>query len=395
MVLSAPFAYVTGKTKGTETDMNVLLMVSWYSPQGKVLMGGRFHYELAEELKKHCNCAIYYPYDRDIKVPCTVETEWGITTYRSQYELKRKIRNRRYMLSAMRKIVKEFKPDIIHGQVATEAGRFAILLGELFHIPVVISEHSTVQASEVRTFPHYYYAKRVYGHSRYNTCVSESLTKELSEIFPKFRFHTVYNGIKKLEVKKAGNMYRIEGAVNMVMVAGLYDRYIKGLQFVLPVLQRLLKEGKKVVLHFVGDGEYRQEYEDMASRLHIRENCIFHGYCDRQKVYDIVSEMDFFVCASIFESFSCATAEAMMCGKPVVATKCGGTDSVVTEDTGILVEKESEQALYEGIVKMVQTYQKYVPDKISDHAYNKFSIEKICQEYLDIYQRVLRQNSSI
>ncbi|MDE6566764.1 MAG: glycosyltransferase family 4 protein [Lachnospiraceae bacterium] len=370
--------------------MNILLMVSWYSPQGEMLTGGRFHYELAEELKKHCNCAIYYPYDRNIKEPYTAEREWGIMTYRSQYELKRKIRNRRYMLSAMRRIVKEFKPDIIHGQVATEAGRFAVMLGQIFHIPVIISEHSTVQASGVQAFPHYYYAKRVYAHSCYNTCVSESLTEDLSKIFPQFQFHTVYNGIKKLKVKKTENIYRREDTVNMVMVAGLYDRYIKGLQFVLPVLQRLLEEGYSVVLHFVGDGEYRQEYENVASELGIRDNCVFHGYCERQKVYDIVNEMDFFVCASIFESFSCATAEAMMCGKPVVATRCGGPDSIITKDVGILVEKESEQALYEGIVKMVKTYQEYSTKTISEYAYSNFSVENVCRQYLDIYQRVLR-----
>ena len=372
--------------------MNILLMVSWYSPQGEILTGGQFHYELAEELKKHCNCAIYYPYDRNIKVPYTAETEWGILTYRSQYELKRKIRNRRYMFLTMQKIVREFKPDIIHGQVATEAGRFAVILGQIFHIPVIISEHSMVQASGVRDFPHYYYAKRVYARSCYNTCVSESLADDLSKIFPRFQFHTVYNGIKKPEIKKKGTIYRRESVVNMVMVAGLYNRYIKGLQFVLPALRRLLKEGHSVVLHFVGDGEYRQEYENIASELGIRDNCIFHGYCDRQKVYDIVNEMDFFVCASIFESFSCATAEAMMCGKPVVATRCGGPDSIITKDVGILVEKENEQALYEGIAEMVKSYRKYSPEIISEYAYNNFSVEKVCCQYLDIYQHVLQQN---
>lgn len=370
--------------------MNVLLMVSWYSQQGEILNGGNFHYDLAEEMQKHCNCAIYYPYDRNIKTPYVAQTEWGIQTYRSQYELKRKIRNRKYMLLAMRKIVKDFHPDIIHGQVATEAGRFAVMLGDLFHIPVVISEHSAVEASGVRSFPHHYYAKRVYARSCYNTCVSDSLRDGLSEIFPQYEFHTVYNGIKRLEIKRGDNSYRKEGAVNIVMVAGLYDRYIKGMQYVLPVMQRLLKEGYPVVLHIIGDGDYRQEFEQNACDLSIRDYCFFHGYCDKQKLYSILYEMDFLVCASIFESFSCASAEAMMCGKPVVATKCGGPDSIVTNDTGILVEKESEQALYEGIVEMVKGYQRYSPQIIEEYAYNKFSVENICRQYLLIYDNVCK-----
>lgn len=370
--------------------MNVLLMVSWYSPQGEILNGGNFHYELAEELQNHCNCAIYYPYDRNIQEPYVAQTEWGILTFRSQYELKRKIRNRIYMISAMKKIVKEFQPDIIHGQVATEAGRFAIMLGDLFHIPVIISEHSAVDASGVRSFPHYYYAKRVYGRSCYNTCVSDSLRDDLAGIFPQFEFHTIYNGIKRLDIKRGNNAYRKEGAVNIAIVAGLYDRYIKGMQFLLPVMQRLLKEGYPVVLHIIGDGDYRQEFEQKACDLDIREHCFFHGYCDKEKLYSILYEMDFAVCASIFESFSCATAEAMMCGKPVVATKCGGPDSIVTKDTGILVEKASEQALYEGMVEMIKNYRNYSSQVIEAYAYNKFSVDNICRQYLVIYDHILK-----
>lgn len=372
--------------------MNILLMVSWYCSREEVALGGGFHFELAEELNKYCNCAIYYPYDRTIQEPYTAGDECGVRTYRSQYELRRKIRNRRYMLSAMQKIVGEFHPDIIHGQVATEAGRFAAMLGKIFHIPVIISEHSSVEASGVKSFPHYYYAKFAYGHSCYNTCVSDQLTSDLTEIFPRFQFHTVYNGIKQPETGKKTDIYRKVDAVNMIMIAGLYDRYIKGLQFVLPVLQRLNKTGDSVVLHFVGGGEYLEEYRNMADELGIGENCIFYGRCEKTKVYDILKEMDFFVCASIFESFSCATAEAMMCGKPVVATRCGGPNSIVTKETGILVEKESEQALYDGISKMIKDYQRYPSDIIASYAADKFSVGNICRQYLDIYEKVCAGN---
>ena len=194
-----------------------------------------------------------------------------------------------------------------------------------------------------------------------------------------------------MKIERGNNAYRKEGAVNIVIVAGLYDRYIKGMQFLLPVMQRLLKEAYPVVLHIIGDGDYRQEFEQKACDLDIREHCVFYGYCEKEKLYSILHEMDFSVCASIFESFSCATAEAMMCGKPVVATKCGGPDSIVTKDTGILVEKESEQALYEGMVKMISNYRNYSPKAIEAYACNKFSVENICRQYLLIYDHVSKK----
>lgn len=371
--------------------MNVLLMVSWYGPQGEKLTGGNFHYDLAQGLSKWCNCAIYYPYDRHIEETFTDNIEWGIRTFRSKYALEKKFRNRLYMYQAMKKIIKEFKPDIIHGQVATEAGRFAVMLGEIFHIPVIISEHSAVEASGVTSFPHYHYAKRVYRKSLYNTCVSDSLTENLKSIFPKYEFHTVYNGIKKLNIENGNKDYRRDDCVNMIMIAGLYDRYIKGLQYVLPAVKKLQEEGYKVCFHHVGNGEYLDEYIDKAKQLGIDNNCIFYGFCEKEKVYSILSEMDFFVCASIFESFSCTTAEAMMLGKPVVATRCGGPDSIVTDKTGILVEKESEQAIYEGLKQMIQTFSCYSEKYISEYAYNKFSVENISEQYIKIYEKIINK----
>lgn len=372
--------------------MNILLMVSWYGPQGETLTGGNFHYDLATELNQHCNCAIYYPYDRWIEESFVSEEEWGIRTYRSKYNLKKKVRNRLYMYQAMKHIVKEFKPDIIHGQVATEAGRFAVILGELFRIPVVISEHSAVEASGVTTFPHYYYAKRVYAKSCYNTCVSDQLTYNLRKIFPKYEFHTVYNGIKNIEISKGKNQYRKENYINIIMIAGLYDRYIKGLQFVLPAIKKLIDNGYNIFFHFIGDGEFLAEYIQQTKEIGIFDNCIFYGFCEKKKVYEILSEMDFFVCASIFESFSCTTAEALMLGKPVVCTKCGGPDSIVNEENGILVEKGSEQAIYQGIEKMIHQYAQYSSEKIKEYAYDKFSIEEVCKQYLDIYNEVIKDN---
>ena len=80
-----------------------------------------------------------------------------------------------------------------------------------------------------------------------------------------------------------------------------------------------------------------------------------------------------------------------MCGKPVVATKCGGPDSIVTKDTGILVEKASEQALYKGMVEMIKNYRNYSSQVIEAYAYNKFSVDNISRQYLVIYEKVSKR----
>lgn len=48
--------------------MNILMIVTWYTPQNyKELEAGVFHYEQSMDLKKHCNVALYYPFDPDLE----------------------------------------------------------------------------------------------------------------------------------------------------------------------------------------------------------------------------------------------------------------------------------------------------------------------------------------
>lgn len=370
--------------------MNVLMLVSWYAPKGQI-GGGIFHYEQAIDLNRFCSCAIYYPYDRYIAQAYECGMENNIMVFRSKYALKNKIRNRMYMLRAMRRIVREFHPDIIHGNVATEGGRFAVMLGKIFRIPVIITEHSAIEASNVEHFPHYYYAKNVYGNSQYNACVSDALTKRLGEIFPKYSFHTVYNGIPKLEPRKNRHQYCRANSVNIGIVAGLYSKEIKGIQYVLPAIRQMLDKGYSVYLHVIGGGEYLEHFIAEADRMGLAQHSTFYGECQRDKVFAIESEIDFAVSASLFESFGCAVAEAAMLGKPIVATRSGGVESIINPDNGILVEKGSTESIYKGMEWMYGHYMEYNAWKISEEAQRKFSIDAVSRKYMAIYEKVLKK----
>lgn len=381
---------VTGRSDSKNRKLNILIMPSWYvSYWDRNFTTGIFHYEQAVDLQKYCNIMVYYPFDQTINETMLKHEDRGVLTYRSQFHREERIRNRIRIFRTFQKIKEEFEPDIIFAHVANEAGKYAAFLSSFYHIPLVLMEHSSTEVSLAGKVG-YNISKYVYKHCDYIACCSENLRDNLQKFFPKLEFHVVYNGIQPASIMSdVVENCRIEDAVNLVIVGAFYSLDIKGYQFLLPAMKQILDKGYRAVLHIIGEGVYKECFMTMTRELGIEKDCIFYGECSREKVYEIVSQMDFFVSASISECSGVSVQEAMLLGKPVLVTKSGGANSLVTEDTAIVVEKGSTQALSDGLEEMIQKYKNFDTDKIKEYAENMFEINHISRQYLQIFQSLV------
>lgn len=371
--------------------MNILMMVSWYTPQGAdKLEAGVFHYEQAMDLKKYCNVAIYFPFDKQITGKETKEEEWGITTYRSKYQTANVLQAKLQIRKTMKHIVEEFKPDVIHAHCAAGAGFYAIAEAKRYGIPVVITEHTPLGISHADKIGiGRFFSKIAYANSQANVCVSKASQSELRKAFPKCEFNVIYNGIIAPTVSKKQKKYYIEGSINVVIVAVLYDLEIKGLKYLLQAMKLVKEQGKKIVLHHIGGGEYLQHFQQMAKELEIEDICIFHGRCDRDELYAIEEEMDFFVSSSLVECSGVSVQEAMLLGKPVLGTNSGGVDSLVPKEAGMIVEKANAEALKDGLIYMASNASNFDNEWIKQYAFRNFEIGNISQKYLQLYKKIL------
>lgn len=380
--------------------MNVLMMVTWYTPQdAEKLEAGVFHNEQAIALLPYCNTAIYYPMDTTMHGKFSKKEEWGVVTYRSKYrqpsqednflvKIAAKIQNYTSCYRYLKKIKKEFKPDVIHAHVGMGIGISAILLGKILRIPVIISEHVPVELCDFSSKINKRVGEFVYKNSRYNSCCSIDLKNKLQDTFPKCKFEVVYNGINPPKVDKDHMYYRKEDYINIGIVAVMYDKEIKGLQFLLPAIQKVVKSGKKVILHHIGGGEYLEYYIQLSKKLGIEANYIPYGQCDKDTVNQIVSEMDFIVSASLMEASGVSVMEAMMLGKPILGTNSGGVDSLVPAFAGKIVEKGSADALADGIVYMLEHFSMFDNKRIETYANENYDKDIISRKYVEIYKNI-------
>lgn len=371
--------------------MNVLMIVSWYTPMGsEKLEAGVFHYEQSMDLKNYCNVAVYFPFDQNIQETETNEDEWGLLTYRSSYVPGKVRKTISQMKRTMARIVKEFKPDIIHAHCAGAAGFYASFLAKKYHLPMVVTEHSPVEISGVNHFGiSYLFAKRAYGCSSANICVSRDSQKKLAKIYPRYSFEVIYNGILLPEYEEGTKENYREGYINVAIVAILYDLEIKGMKYLLQAMKLLKDQGKKFILHHIGGGEYLEYFKKLAVELGIGDICIFYGSCDRKTLYEIVNEMDFVVSASLVECSGVSVQEAMLLGKPVLGTNSGGVDSLVPEQAGHIVEKANAKALAEGMEYMRENLGTYDREWIRAYARTSFEMSNISRKYAELYARVM------
>lgn len=370
--------------------MKVLMMLTWCTPKGnEKLEAGVFHFEQAKSLEQYCDIAMYYPYDEKIDAEMTVEKEWGLKTYRSSFRQGQTLYNTRMMNQAMKRIMKEFKPDIIHAHCAAGAGHKAVSYGKKYHVPVVITEHSPIELSGVNKMGiSRLLAGKAYKGSKANICVSADSQKKLSAIYKNCQFDVIYNGIILPEYQKNQKKYYKDGYLNIVIVAMLYDLEIKGMKYLLQAMAKLKEKNQKIFLHHIGGGEYLTYFMQMAKKLEIEDICEFHGPCDRETLYEIVNEMDFFVSASLTECSGVSVQEAMLLGKAVLGTNSGGVDSLVPKKAGHIVEKANTDALVNGILYMKDNLAKFDSMQIKDYALHMFEIDHISRQYMELYQKV-------
>lgn len=93
----------------------------------------------------------------------------------------------------------------------------------------------------------------------------------------------------------------------------------------------------------------------LARKLGISEVVHFIGMRPRETLAPLYQEAEMFVLPSAQEGLGIVVLEAMACGVPVISTRCGGPESVITHgENGLLVPTNDPEAMAEAILYLAE-----------------------------------------
>lgn len=255
-------------------------------------------------------------------------------------------------LLKLKKIIRNFKPDILHAHYASSYGLLGALSG--FH-PFIIS----VWGSDVFSFPNksifhrkilefnLQKADKILSTSHIMVKEIQKYTNKDIEVTP---FGIDLNIFKPMKVDSLFD----ENDVVIGTVKTLEEKY--GIEYLIKAFKLLEIKYPEFPLKLliVGGGSLENNLKRLVKKLNIENKTVFTGKVSFSEVPKYHNMLSVFVSVSDSESFGVAVIEASACEKPVVVSDVGGLPEVVENGvTGLIVPKQDPKKTAEAIEKLI------------------------------------------
>lgn len=138
--------------------------------------------------------------------------------------------------------------------------------------------------------------------------------------------------------------------------------------------------------------DYQQYLDNLVNRLNLSNKVRFIGRLPHNKLLDWYKSASVVVNPSLSESFGISVVEGMACGIPVVGTRVGGMrETILHDETGLLVEPEQPDLLAEAIMSLLNDPKtaRQMGAKGRNRAIEHFSWRARVDRLLSAYQMVL------
>lgn len=134
-----------------------------------------------------------------------------------------------------------------------------------------------------------------------------------------------------------------------------------------------------------------EEWSSLSDKMGLSQHVEWLGPLDREQARHYYQQAHAFVLPSQHETLGVVFLEAIACGLPIIATRCGGPECIVNKANGLLVETGNPKELAVAMEKLMENYTCYDKKTIRNFYLEHFSTRPICDQLMNTYNEVCTQ----
>jgi glycosyltransferase involved in cell wall biosynthesis len=294
-------------------------------------------------------------------------------------------------LAGYRRYVERFgRPDLIHAHNALSAGLLAARIRRLDGTPYVLTEHSSYYHQGLSPRLLRGAVRHAIEEAERHTVVSTALRRSLE-----LRLGAIQTSSDLLpnvlpaafEIGAPSSARAERGGFTVVCVGNFLP--VKGHEHLLRAFATFQADHAEARLRLIGGGPLREQLEALAKDLGLGTAVSFLGPLSADEVRREMQTAQLLALPSLYETFGVVLIEAMACGLPILATRCGGPDDIVDEHSGWLVAPGDDAALAGGLEEAYRTRGHIDAARVRERCLARYGRAAFAQRANEIYETAL------
>lgn len=279
------------------------------------------------------------------------------------------------------------RPDVMHAHVGFPGGWIAACLSAESGVPYVLTEHMSpfpFAALRTRSGALRPALRQAFDRADATIAVSDALAQQLRDCGLPCS-HVIPNVVDEQRFRPMAATATARPFVFFTL-GGLTPQ--KGVDLLLRALAFWNPPRGDVELRIGGSGPLLAEHQALAAELGIADRVRWLGAVAPEAAPEHFAACDAFVLASRHESFGVVLVEALMSGKPVIATRSGGPQSIVEADNGVLVDMGDVAGLAGAMSQLAAQPGRFDAAAIRNGAVRRFSRAAVATQLVAVYEAV-------
>ena len=287
------------------------------------------------------------------------------------------------MVSKLRKIMVQERPDVVHTHL--DVIKYAVAAAKLAGVKRCVHTVHNVADKEAEGRLQKIINKTYFSLGWSIPVALSPLVQETIQEFyhlPMEKVPMIYNGV---DLSRCIPKKDYEAGETFCFVhVGRFNEQ-KNHKGLLKAFQTVLSRHPHCRLNLLGDGELFAETKAYAAQLGMEKQVQFLG--SQSNVYPYLHEADAFLLPSNYEGMPMTIIEAMGTGLPIVATRVGGVPDMITDGESGLLTPIDSNAVAEACAKLIadKALREYLGTNAKKDSL-RFSAQYMAEQYAKLYR---------